>query len=316
MNVADLKLSMERYLAVRDALGFTNRIEKVLLPDFVKFVEEHSVSGPIRAELAVEWACASASRHETSGQVRRLSIVRGFLSHLRATVPETEVPAFGLIAGARRPQPYLFTQAQLDVLLQAASRLGPRGSLRADTYGTLIGLLASTGLRIGEAIRLTIGDVQLDIDPPRLQIRETKFNKSRIVPIHPTTAAALNHYAEQRHRFGYDGLSDAFFVSEQGTYLVRDLVGAAFRRMTRQLGMWPSDGRRGPTLHSLRHGFAIRRLVTWYRAKTDVNALTPNLSIYLGHVSPQESYWYLTATPELLSAAADRFECYANGRTK
>jgi hypothetical protein len=148
MKVADLKLSMERYLAVRDALGFTNRTEKVLLPDFVKFVEEHSVSGPIRAELAVAWACASASRHETSGHVKRLSIVRGFLSHLRATVPETEVPAFGLIAGARRPQPYLFTQAQLDVLLQAASRLGPRGSLRADTYGTLIGLLASPSSRI------------------------------------------------------------------------------------------------------------------------------------------------------------------------
>src|SRR5271165_526350 len=133
MNVADLKLSMERYLAVRDALGFTNRTEKVLLPDFVEFVEEHSVSGPIRAMLAVEWACASASRHETSGQVRRLSIVRGFLSHLRATVPETEVPAFGLIAGARRPQPYLFTQAQLECyskLLPAWGRVAHCAQIR------------------------------------------------------------------------------------------------------------------------------------------------------------------------------------------
>jgi integrase len=243
--------------------------------------------------------------------------VRGVLTHLRATVSETEVPGFGLISGARRPQPYLFTPAQLEALLQAAARLGPRGSLRPHTYQTLIGLLASTGRRIGEAIRLTIGDVQLNLDPPRLQIRHTKFNKSRLVPIHPTTAAALRHYAEQRRRLGYDGLSDAFFVSEQGAHLVSRIVWVAFRRLTRRLGLWPSDeGRRGPTLHSLRHSFAVNRLVSWYRAKLDVKALAPHLSIYLGHVHPQESYWYFTATPELLSAAADRFEGYANGRAQ
>lgn len=243
--------------------------------------------------------------------------MRGFLAHLRATVPETEVPGFGLIAGPRRPQPYLFTPEQLEALLQAAARLGPRGSLRPHTYRTLIGVLASTGLRIGEAIRLTIGDVQLKLDPPRLQIRHTKFNKSRLVPIHPTTAAALRHYAERRRRLGYDGLSEAFFVSEQGTYLVRGIVWVAFRRLTRRLGLWPSDeGRRGPTLHSLRHRFAVNRLVSWHRAKLDVKALAPHLSIYRGHVHPQESYWYFTATPELLGAAADRFERYANGRAQ
>ena len=317
MTIAELKRSMEGYLAVRDALGFTNRAEKVLFPQFVKFVEERRASGPIRAELALQWACASGSRHGPSGQAGRLRVVRGFLAHLRATVPETEVPGFGLIAGPRRPQPYLFTPEQLEALLQAASRLGPRGSLRPHTYRTLIGLLASTGLRIGEAIRLTIGDVQLNLDPPRLQIRHTKFNKSRLVPIHPTTAAALRHYAEQRRRLGYDGLSDAFFVSEQGTYLVRGIVWVAFRRLTRRLGLWPSDeGRRGPTLHSLRHSFAVNRLVNWYRAKLDVKALAPHLSIYLGHVHPQESYWYFTATPQLLSAAADRFEGYANRRAQ
>jgi len=313
MSTVDLKLSLERYLAVRSAIGFADQAAKTLLPGFVKYLETRHVTGPIRAEWAVEWACSKESRRGISGQAARLTMARGFLAHLRATAPETEVPAFGLIASPKRPQPYLFTRTQIEELLEAAARLGPHDALRPYTYRTLIGLLACTGLRIGEAIRLTINDVRLDLDPPHLLIRESKFKKSRIVPLHPSSAIALRIYAEERYRRGYDAVSDAFFVSEQGSQLVRETVWSTFGRLTHRLGMWPSHGGRRPTPHALRHSFAVERLATWYSAGLDVNALAPHLSIYLGHVDPQQSYWYFTATAELLGSAAQRFQRYANG---
>lgn len=312
MTPADLKLSMEYYLAVRSALGFADRAAKTLLPDFVYFLNERRGAGPIRAEMAVDWACSGKHGVSSSGQATRLTMARGFLAHLRASEPDTEVPEFGLIAGTRRPQPYLLTRTQIAELLDAAARLGPHGALRPHTYRTLIGLLACTGLRVGEAIRLTVDDVFLDSAPPHLLIRESKFKKSRLVPLHPTAASALQQYVEQRHRLGYDALSDAFFVSESGSHLIRETVWMMFIRLTRQLGICPERGRRRPTPHSLRHSFAVERLTSWYSAGRDVTALAPQLSVYLGHVDPQQSYWYFTATPALLDLAAKRFQHYAN----
>jgi integrase/recombinase XerD len=262
--------------------------------------------------MALDWACSGRHGISQAGQATRLTMARGFLSHLRASEPSTEVPAFGLVASARRPQPYLLTRAQITELLDGAAHLGPRNALRPHTYRTLIGLLACTGLRVGEAVRLTIDDVRLDSDPPYLLIRESKFKKSRLVPIHPTAAVALQQYAKQRHQLGYDALSDAFFVSECGTHLVRETVWITFIRLTRRLGICPEHGGRHPTPHSLRHCFAVERLATWYSAGLDVTALAPQLSVYLGHVDPQQSYWYFTATPELLGSAAERFQHYAN----
>jgi integrase len=189
--------------------------------------------------------------------------------------------------------------------------MSPRNSLRPLVWQTLIGLLASTGLRIGEALRLTVRDVQLDTEPPHLRIVETKFRKSRLVPLHPTTAAQLCAYAKQRRALGYHALSDVFFLSETGKALTPDGVWLPFRRLTRRLGMMPRDGGRHPSLHGLRHTFAVERLREWYRAGADVQALVPHLAVYLGHVRPQDSYWYLTATPELLTAAGERFQHYA-----
>jgi integrase len=190
----------------------------------------------------------------------------------------------------------------------AAATAPPRGTLRPITLSTLIGLLASTGLRVGEAVRLTMADVCLDEEPANLRVLQTKFRKSRIVPLHPTTAAALGHYCLQRQNLGYHARSDAFLVTERSGFHCPGLLNQWFAGLTRRLGLWPTDGGRRPCLHSLRHTFAVRRLEAWHAEGRDVSALLPSLSVYLGHVRPQDTYWYLTATPTLLRLAGTRFQ--------
>lgn len=311
MNKDDLQCSLDSYLAIREALGFTMHATRILLKDFVEYLCAHNISGPIRAQVAIDWATSGSTTRGPGGQAARLSQVRGFLSFLRASLPETEIPDHNLLATARRPLPFLFTPAEITQLLDGALQMRPRNSLRPLVWQTLIGLLASTGLRIGEALRLKIGEVMLDTDPPHLRIVETKFRKSRLVPLHLTTAQQLRHYTEQRKHLGYDALSDIFFPSEKGKTLDQTSVWLSFRRLTNRLGILPRQGGRHPSLHCLRHTFAVERLREWYRLGVDVQAMIPNLSVYLGHLRPQESYWYLTATPELLTAAAAAFQRYA-----
>jgi integrase len=315
MSPRSLHVHLDAYLSVREALGFQMRAERTLLRDFVGFVEAHGDGGPIRAHLAVDWACASSAQRGRGGAAQRLSMARRFLTYLRATLPETEIPPSGLVASFRRPQPYLFTPSQITALIRAAHTMGPGGSLRPHTFATLLGVLASTGLRVGEAIRLTVHDVHLEATPPVLHIRETKFHKSRWVPLHPTTVAALRHYSAVRSALGYAALSDVFFVSEQGGALTHGLLRRWFLTVCHTVGVGPTASGRRPSLRALRHSFAVQRMRHWYQEGYDVQSLLPHLSVYLGHVRPQESYWYLTATPELLAAAAERFHTYAAGGT-
>ena len=156
MSPPSLYLHLEAYLNVREALGFQMRAERTLLRDFVRFVELNGDGGPLRAQLAVDWACASSVQRGRSGAAQRLSMARGFLAYLRARLPETEVPPSGLVASFRRPPPYLFTPPQIAVLIKAAQQIGPCGTLRPATLATCIGVLASTGLRVGEALRLAL----------------------------------------------------------------------------------------------------------------------------------------------------------------
>jgi integrase/recombinase XerD len=312
MSTAFLQTHLVAYLSLREALGFHMQAEKILLPEFVAYVHAHQDGPPIRAQLALEWACQEAAHRGPSGAARRLSIARGFLRYLQATIPATEVPAPGLLSTPHRPQPFLFTPTQITALLEAAHASRPRGSLRPYTLASVLGLLASTGLRVGEALRLQIEHVKLDLHPPQLHILETKFHKSRIVPLHPSTATHLRHYQAQRARLHYDGLSEAFFVSERGQYLHHRALHDWFTRLCQRLAIAPTHGERVPCLTSFRHTFAVTRMQQWYQQGRDVQALLPHLSVYLGHVHPQESYWYLTAVPELLSAAAYRFEAYAH----
>lgn len=314
MTSSDLERFLAGYIAVRESLGYGMRAEKTLLPDFVRFLDEHGELNPIPARAAFDWATQPAPHRGPGGAAARLIMTRRFLLHLRASYPDTEVPTHGLLGTTRRRIPYLFTESDINRLLEAASQAGPRGSLRPHTLEMLLGLLANTGLRVGEAARLTIDDVQLEALPPRLLIRQTKFDKSRWVPLHSSTADKLATYAKKRKELAYDGLSDSFFVSEQGSALGVADLDHWFRKLVLRLRLWPEEGRRWPCLTSFRHTFATRRLRTWYEDGADVTTLLPHLSVYLGHVSPRETYWYLTATPELLTAAAQLFERFAGGK--
>jgi integrase len=308
MNAADLHERLDRYLALRRALSFAMVAEERLLRDFLRFVQLHAPTSALRAQTALDWACSTAARCGPRGQARRLSVARGFLQHLRASVPQTEVPSAHLIQGAVRSTPYIYSDAEIQALMEHARALRPRRGLRPHTIATLIGLLWSCGLRAGEALRLRLADVELSSAPPLLHILQTKFRKSRLVPLHPSTAAALQDYAEHRRRLGYNGLCDHFFVSEKGEPQSYEATADSFLTLAQRIGIRGAAGKREPTLHSLRHTFAVRRLIAWYREDEDLHARIPELSIYLGHARPQETYWYLTATPRLLDLAAQRFE--------
>lgn len=313
MTGADLENHLEHYLELRRAVGFEMRAEGRLLRDFLTFLQERTLAEPLIAQAAVEWA---SSRGGSKYQAGRLSMARCFLAHLRAHLPGIQVPAPGMIPCGVRPTPYIYSEAQIAALMKEASALKPTGSLRPHTYATLIGLLASCGLRPGEAVRLRDADVEMEATPPRLVIRETKFRKSRLVPVDSSTADALRSYASTRERLGYDGLCENFFVSESGAPLAYSTVGATFLDIVRRLDIHGVASSHGPNLRCLRHTFAVRRLLTWYGQGMDVNQLLPHLSVYLGHAKPQDTYWYLTATPDLLSKAGSRFESYANQRAE
>jgi integrase len=181
---------------------------------------------------------------------------------------------------------------------------------------TIIGLLASTGLRATEVITLPDDEVRLDSTPAQLYIRHTKFYKSRVVPLHPTTADQLRRYREARNQAQPNGSTRAFFLSGLGRRFSYPTLRRMFAQLIQFVGIKNADGRRGPMLHSFRHTFAVNRLLSWYRNNLDVPALIPHLSIYLGHLSKEETYWYLTATPELLTVAGEVFRrsCEPGGR--
>ena len=306
----DFDRHLDAYLAIRDALGLTAGTRARLLRSFLDYARGATTPGmPIRAMAAVAWACDQAPPGcGDAGKAYRLMVARGFLAYLSAVVPGTEVPPHGLLASHRRRRPYIFSDAEIEALTAAAATAPPRDSLRPSMLATLLGLLASTGLRIGEAIRLAMDDVRLDARPVYLRVLESKFRKSRLVPVDPTTAAALAGYVRRRHELGYHALSGIFFVNERGGPLDAGVLGCWFGKLTGKAGLQPiQDGARHPSLHSFRHSFAVRRLQAWYEAGLDVQALLPTLSVYLGHVRPEDTYWYLTATPDLLRAAGAHF---------
>jgi integrase/recombinase XerD len=311
MSATELEGHLRRYLAVRSALGYRNYALRNLMQDFVRYVVAAHEEGPIRARTAIDWACATTGRNGASRLAYRLSAARGFLTHLRASIPDTEVPNVGLLKKSARRVPYLFSNEQIASLLRKALQLGPEGSLRPHTYSTILGLMASTGVRVGEAIYLHTEDVHLDSDSPRLEIRESKFRKSRLVPLHPTTAERLRHYARLRTQLGGKLSSKAFFVSERQEYLCYETLRSWFVQTTLDLGMRSTPDRRTPTIHGLRHHFAVERLTLWCQQGASARDLAPQMSVYMGHVSLAESYWYLSSTPALLKTAAELFQCYA-----
>jgi integrase/recombinase XerD len=291
------------YLAVRRALGFKLEPHGRLLAGFAAHLEQAGAAC-ITTDLAVQWARLPAGTG-LQWQSRRLGVVRGFARYLQAVDPATQVPPAGLLpASARRTIPYLYSAADLAALLGAAGRLRP--PLHAATYQTMIALLAVTGLRVGEACRLANDDV--DLDGAVLTIIRSKFGKTRLVPLHGSSVAALRAYAARRDQLCPRPETDTFFVSAAGTAVAAASPSKVFARLLTASGVTAPAGRRRPRLYDTRHSFAVATLLDWYQAGLDVQARLPLLSAYLGHVDPKSTYWYLQAAPELLALAALRLD--------
>lgn len=302
--MSSLRKTLDQYLAVRRAVGFKLERDGRLLPDFVTYLQHHRAR-TITTKLALAWA-RQPSDGSPAWWAQRLTLVRGFAKHLQAIDAGTEVPPADLLPRqSRRVTPYLYSDHDVARLMRAAhEELHPQ--VRAATYTTFFGLLAVTGMRIGEAIRLDRQDV--DWTNRLLVIRSSKFGKSREVPLHDTTVAALHAYARLRDRTFVRPSSPSFFLSRAGTRLIYMNAHRTFRTLVRTSGMEPRSPRCRPRPHDLRHAFAVRTLREWYRAGVDVQARLPMLSTYLGHFDPSSTYWYLSAAPELLALAAQRLE--------
>lgn len=302
-----LQEALTQYVAVRRALGTRLAEPANTLRQFVMFLEQEG-SSHITTALAVRWAATRPDvQRATWG--RRLSMVRKFAAWLSASDPQTEVPPRGLLPSRhRRARPHIYTEAETQSLMTAAARARSRTGLRPLTYTTLIGLLAATGLRPGEALALDRADV--DLQNGILFVRETKFGKSRFVPITTTTRLALQQYAAQRDALCPHPRTPAFLLSERGLRLVGASVRGMFVRLSRIVGLRPANGSRragrGPRLQDFRHSFVTCRLVEWYRAGVDVTRELPKLTTYVGHTEVGLTYWYIEAVPELLTLATER----------
>jgi integrase/recombinase XerD len=301
--VSALRARAEEYLAMRRALGFKLESHGPRLMSFVRFCEDRGAA-TVTTDLAVEWAASTASDHEAY-QARRLDVVRIFARHLQPLDPAAEVPPEDVLDRRQwRIPPYLYSPREVTALMSAARTLRP--AFRAVTWRTLIGLLAVTGMRQGEACRLGRGDV--DLNEETITIEDSKFGKSRMVFLHPTAAAALRAYERARGVAFPEPAADTFLVNSQGRPLDSRNTPKTFARLVTAAGITTPPGQRAPRLHDLRHVFTVETLLDWYRDGGDVQARLPALSTWLGHVDPKSTYWYLSAVPELLALAAARLE--------
>jgi len=297
-----LREALGDYLRIRRRLGFELVQEGRLLDGFVDFLEQTGAER-ITTELALAWA--TSTRAHPHWHRRRLGIVRGFARYLATFDPSSEVPSKDLLPAHRpRVAPYIYSPAEIQALIAAAGRLTP--PLRASRHQTLIGLLASTGLRPGEALALDRQDV--DLRHGALHVRAAKQNKQREVPLHPTTTRALREYARARDRRFPEPSTAAFFIGARGRRVPRGELNRTFTELIRQIGLEGRGRRRRPRPHDLRHSFAVHTLLDWYRAGEEVDHKLPLLSTYLGHVNPASTYWYLEAVPELLALISARLE--------
>lgn len=309
--------ALTEYLATRRALGTQLGWPESSLRRFVDFVEAQGAQF-VTTELALRWAVQSPGVQRAT-HARRLEIVRGFAAWLQATDARTQVPPHGLLpAGQRRPAPHIYSDGEIADLMAAAGRLRSASGLRPAKFKTLLGLLAATGLRPGEALALAVGDV--DTVSGVLAVRESKFDKSRFVPLDESVRTALAAYAKFRDTVRPYRNTPAFLVTERGSPLGPSATRRTFARLCQAVGLRPRphDRRvgRGPRLQDLRHTFATRRLTEWYRAGLDVDRLVPRLATYLGHVRVADTYWYIQAVPHLLRLATERLEAAAGGEVQ
>lgn len=303
--MSPLGQALEDYLTVRRSLGFRLRGVARALRRFVEYAERRGAS-VITTDLALRWAQEPASA-DPARWAERLGMVRHFAQYCSTFQATTEVPPKGLLPFRyTRKCPYLYSDSEILRLIEAAKRLPSRTGLRAATYSTLLGLMAVTGMRMGEPLGLDREDV--DLSNGVITIRHAKFGKSRCVPLDPSSTEALGRYQRQRDLLCPHPQTPSFFLSERGTRVRERAMHWTFTKLSREIGLSNATGRRSPRLHDIRHTFAVRTLQDWYRQGRDVNRQLPKLATYLGHVHSNATYWYLSATPELLELAARRLE--------
>jgi len=309
--MSELRSALEEYLALRRALGFKLISTGGILHSFVLFAENEGASF-ITTQLVLRWA--TQPQCQQVQWANRLGIVRRFARYRSSADPRTEIPPEGLLPHRRhRKTPYIYRDDEIARLMQAAAELSSPMGLRATTYSTLFGLLSATGMRISEPIALDREDV--DLNEGILTVRRTKFGKSRLVPVHSSTQERLRQYASLRDRVFPRPKTASFFISERGKRLTPGSARWTFIKLSHQIGLRGPDDHRGPRLHDLRHGFVIRTLLRFYRSGADVERHLPALATYLGHGHAADTYWYLSATPELLRLVTSRLDAREQGRS-
>ncbi|MFA6174871.1 MAG: tyrosine-type recombinase/integrase [Kiritimatiellales bacterium] len=309
---ANMQSRVQDYLDERRRLGFQLKSAGRTLMNFAQFVDALDQAGPLTSDVMIEWARQDKQGcHSRATSARRFKLLRPFARYLQQFEAATAIPdevVFGPIPGWQMP--HIYRDQEVVDLLAAARGLGPAENLRAATYETLFGLLAATGLRLSEAVHLLDADVDLMLG--LLTVRQTKFNKSRQLPLHPSTTAALLRYRQLRHQSVQERPEAPFFVGTHGKHLGKKLslrqVDRVFNGLRKQLG-WINRG-----AHDLRHTFAVRRVLLWHEQGTDIDQAMLALSTYMGHAKISHTYWYLTAVPELMAVAAGKFERFAQAK--
>jgi len=283
---------VDSYLALRRAVGFELKMAEYMLRSFARYASERGESH-VRTSTVIDWASQTSSLAQRD---ERLKTVIRFAGHLHVEDQRHQVPPRGIFGHrkARRRVPFIYTKRQISSLVDAASGLGPRGTLRPHTYSTLFALLAATGLRISEALNLCMDDVT----PDGLIIRKTKFQKTRLVPLHESVAAGLERYLVRRKR--EVSSTDHVFISRNGRLLSRQTVHPTFRRLLKKIGLDSGSGGRRPRIHDIRHTFAVRALEACPEGRDKVSQHMLALSTYMGHTNVNSTYWYLEATPHLM----------------
>jgi integrase len=301
--MSKLRQALPNYLKLRRSLGYKLQRAEKLLQQFLEYLEAAEAE-TITTEHALAWAC-QAKRTESTWRSQRLGVIRGFAEYLQNVDIKAEVPPRDLLpCRPRRASPYMYTEQEIVALIEAAKSLS--SPLRVSTYQTLIGLLAVTGMRVGEAIKLDQND--FDARNGVLLVRCAKFNKTRELPLHTTTVEALRRYLARRDRQQLRGKSPALLVSPVGTRLRYCNVQWTFQRLVGRAGLIARTRRCRPRIHDLRHSFAVRTLIDAYRDGVNTQHRLTVLSTYLGHVNPANTYWYLSASPELLGKAVERLQ--------
>jgi integrase/recombinase XerC len=301
-----------RYLDDRRRLGFALKASATELARFARYADARRHQGPLTQELMLGWAREHVRRTSTVTAARRLETVRPFAAHYRQLEPATEVPPKGILGrGHRRLAPHIYTDTEVGQLLEAAARLSLTWNLRPLTYRILFGLIATTGLRLSEALKLTVIDVNLQASA--LTVRQTKFHKSRCLPLHASTVRELRLYRQARDQRHSTEECAPFFTTNDGRRLPARTVENVFRRLLQRLGWHARGDHPSPRIHDLRHTFAVRRVQYWRESGQSIEHAMFWLCTYLGHGKISDTYWYLSGVPELMDTIGARFEKFASG---